>query len=123
MREFKFRAWEKKIKRMWVVRDWDFAHGWIEVKDATGGDCPDVADVEIMQYTGLKDKNGVEIYEGDILSFKPPVDVNLKKINVKVSFVDGAFMVVTEGFEWLLFSMNKKNKIVGNIYENPKLLS
>lgn len=69
----------------------------------------------LMQYTGLKDKNCVEIYEGDILQ-----DYDNDKIGI-VSFDKGSFIVTWENecydvYEW------SGEAVIGNIYENPELL-
>lgn len=78
-------------------------------------------DLKIMQYTGLKDKNNKEIYEGDILS-----DGNNKK-PYKVIFENGSFRAEFEGdFEEYSFDLidvvAQGCEIVGNIYENPELI-
>ncbi len=62
MREFKFRAWDKWRNEMIAPNGGDFI-GWHG--PSNWGKC-----FEVMQYTGLKDKNGVEIYEGDIVRIK-----------------------------------------------------
>lgn len=82
-------------------------------------------DTPIMQYTGLKDKNNNEIYDGDILGR----ETNRNFIFV-VSFGNGCFAGYTEPSKnhWLRVSeaMNLKRspyvEIIGNIYENPELL-
>ncbi len=61
MREIKFRAWHKKAKKM---VDWkELVTNWLLQNILRDGD----ENIELMQYTGLKDKNGKEVYEGDIL--------------------------------------------------------
>ena len=73
MREIKFRAWDKNQKRMFIIQSltWDVSGQLIYFL------LENVS--ELMQFTGLKDKNGKEIYEGDIIiadwSFKEPTEI------------------------------------------------
>lgn len=75
----------------------------------------------IMQFTGLTDKNGKEIYEGDVVKTvwvsNDPADEMIEVS--EVVYKDGAFYTD----EYLLSETNEATEIIGNIYENPELLN
>lgn len=77
----------------------------------------------VMQYTGLKDKNGKEIYEGDILKYVVPADGEITDQDVEyveeVIFDDGIFCV--DGYV-PVSCFNDEAEVIGNIHENPELL-
>ena len=66
------------------------------------------------QYTGLEDKNGVEIYEGDFISCQNKIG--------QVKYEESMFVVDFERTKGHLFTISDKCEIIGNIYENPELL-
>ena len=121
MREIKFRAWDKEEKKM--VYDVEYAYDGYPIDTASSFgemlDCPDFYNV--MQYTGLKDKNDKEIYEGDIVHFKT---LRSKEYIGEVkSYEDAAsfFVVVKKHYMECLDDVYEL-KVLGNIYENKELL-
>lgn len=121
-REIKFRAWDKYENKIRKVRGINFTNKdlWLKIEDnrIMGAN---FFEVELMQYTGLKDKNGKEIYEGDIIKFTDNYNTDIpEKIGV-VKFNNASFYI-TDGayscYRWIDINI----EIIGNIYENPDLL-
>lgn len=125
-RSIKFRAWDEDKKEMFRVgslRYHDVAD-YLATDDWYGKDfwAPGShRSRTIMQFTGLKDKNGTEIYEGDIVKTGDLVG--------PVSFGRGVYEVAWRGY--LSSSFNKRLcvhdtrslEVIGNVYEHPELLS
>src|SRR5690625_1949069 len=118
MREIKFRAWNNDKKYMEYDVDIN-SDG--QVIEYNYGYYAGSYDYPIMQYTGLKDKNGREIYEGDIVKY--PHIVGFDDI-WKVEFNNGSFVIRETIVKISLRELAHKNnlEVIGNIYENPKLL-
>ena len=117
MREIEFRAWDqvkKKMVRCSIHQDGLAIQAGYNIMTA-----PTPARFMVpMQYTGLKDANGVKIFEGDILSHA------LGSVEGVVSFWEGSFICGISISDNALVKYNtpKYVKIIGNIYENPELL-
>lgn len=127
-REIKFRAWDSENKFMRDdIGEIHFLEGGIKIYGcATQIGNGWAKDNPLMQYTGLKDKNGVEIYEGDI------VKCFLGAVTGHVVFDNGCFSLkLTDIFKPLMgYDINSipplydlgDISIIGNIYENAELL-
>jgi len=117
-REIKFRAWDKNRKLM--VSDENLSRlnqVWETEKFKTPiGEGVNLGiSLELMQYTGLKDKNGKEIYEGDILEDKYDNVGAVEFSHARFSWPHGVDWGEIE-VEW------DEIEVIGNIYENPELL-
>ena len=113
MREIKFREWETERKSMsYSTReDFDDMVGFRFLHTEGGKRI-------LMQYTGLKDKNGREIYEGDILKGLCPLR-NEWVGNVK--YLAPYYAILGKRSHLMLENFNDM-RVIGNIYENPELL-
>ena len=122
MREIKFRVWDndekiiKKVesinfplggesssKTVCVYNEEEYCYEW-------------VYDYELMQYTGIKDKNNKEIYEGDIVEFYSNVEDEI--ITEKVEYHFGIY----RAGDYFVGKIYNKCEVIGNIYENKDLL-
>lgn len=129
MRDIKFRAWDKTINYMdYRVRFSHFEDG-IEVLDSWSSWRELKKDeYELMQYTGFKDINGVEIYEGDILKW---TDFEMNNTTINPVYLEGTTPIFNVYVDELIYAttlltLNKIKdgyfEVIGNIYENPELL-
>ncbi len=109
-REIKFRVWDKV----------DYMSSPFSLQDLQERKIQFTQDCPVMQYTGLKDKEGKEIYEGDVLLYKNEWETFIPVTKNVVLFEYGMFkMQNTVG---TLSSKTSEIEIIGNIYENPELI-
>ena len=128
MREIKFRAWDKDNFEMFTYDQIGDVVFGLE-HDGTVSlficDSEETPNVDVMQYTGLKDRANVEIYEGDILE-----DESGHVCEVVYLDCQAAFMVVNRAFgaeDWMGLvdqgvSATEWAKVIGNTHESPELL-
>ncbi|MDK0595790.1 YopX family protein [Clostridium perfringens] len=132
-REVKFRIWDKTSNRM-LYQD-DFERVELDTKNKMVSlvrsetiessyvlDYEDGIEAEIMQYTGLKDKNGKKVYEDDIIQYShKAVGMILRKVRMKYGMwgIEGIVKGTQIPFANILES---EYEVIGNIHENPELL-
>ena len=117
LENLKFRAWDKRIKLMNDVTVIDFENEEVYYKHWRYGHSEAIAfsDIELLQSTGLKDKNDVEIFEGDIL--KGPMDFG------PAGFVESVAPVSyhkINGYQ-LHYFLLEHTEVIGNVYEDKNI--
>jgi uncharacterized phage protein (TIGR01671 family) len=130
MRVIKFRAWDK-LGHTWLTAD-------KLLNPIFSGDMVNFTlednyvfsirqdGIELMQYTGLLDKNGKEIYEGDVVQYRvSPSHTPYAYHKAQVTFEHGAFTPLPgyAGSDDLSDFHNTSYEVIGNIYENPEILN
>ncbi len=130
MREIKFRFWHRNAKK-YIDDLCLYSDGQIGDVSECFHNLEDTENYSIEQYTGLKDKNGKDIYEGDILFLETNTELSFI---VVVEFFEGSFTspyyyrrmgqgkVEVVGRAHNVGSLLKDSEIIGNIHENPELL-
>jgi uncharacterized phage protein (TIGR01671 family) len=128
MRPIKFRAWHKIQEEELEMRK-VIAIDWVNYKVdvESHGDFEyityELEDTVLMQFTGLLDKNGKEIYEGDVMRYK----ARHYEFNGEVVFRDGGYALKRNGQTYELCAGAIQScdvmEVIGNIYENKELLN
>ena len=129
----KFRAWDKRRKEMWKVATLHIEDEYADLFKTNIYEKPfdnpwaKFEDLIFLQSTGLKDKNGVEIFEGDIVILTSKsinyADTYWHKYAEVFQHPNGAYRLRGKGiYETELYSNRKQVTLTGNIYETPELL-
>ena len=133
-REIKFRAWNKYTSKMLEQEGISGSNSYISFLDFYYDNSEDrnfgsvINDLILMQFTGLLDKNGKEIFEGDLLQYD---GYNFKLINkekiYQIKYDDNLAQYYSYNLEnsfdtFLVVRAWKESKIIGNIFQNPELI-
>ena len=133
-REIKFRAWHKTFKKMFKIGQitleegiWNFEPN---NRDFIGMSIPYQPSMILMQYTGLHDENGKEIYEGDVVKItnKNSKVIPIKPLIAQIVWSEEylAYILITtsvkDAFENLGDYIDYDIEVIGNVFDNPELL-
>jgi uncharacterized phage protein (TIGR01671 family) len=123
MRDLEFRAWHKTREKMYIVMNLTRPeqNPFTLVRESIDGTSEVVltADLEIMQYTGLKDKNGVKIYENELIKYLGDFFVGRVGYDEK----SASYLLMNLGGSRLFSEYLSEGYVsVGNIHENPDMI-
>ena len=124
MKEFKMKAWLKKEKKMVAIIGIDFNYEYIRYTEDgnlfnENYKTAAFKDIELLQFSGAKDKAGQELYEADVIKFNDGIDDIYGLISYDDE--DGSYRVSYENITEHLSDLEGDFEIVGNIFENPDL--
>ena len=124
MKELKIKAWLKKEKKMVSIIGIDFNYEYIRYTEDDNlfnenYKTAEFKNIELLQFTGLKDNGGQELYEADVIKFNDGIDDIYGLISYDDE--DGAYRVSYENITEHLSEREGDFEIVGNIFENPDL--
>lgn len=135
MREIKFRAWDEINEVMHhdfqFIKSGDEGNDWVIFKSDKHAKYDEYIknpffsqQLKVMQYTGLTDKNGVEIYEGYVVDVQDEGYPFVKSWNGIVKMIDGSWLIENmQGDDGeYLFNEERDVEVIGNIYEHKHLL-
>ncbi len=114
----KFRAFLTETKTMHDVLQIDLSRSMVSLKIENASEWYWFKEVVLMQSTGLKDKNGVEIFEGDVVEWLGHRGVVEFVLNNQQTMIIGAPGYITD----LDYSTDFNTEVIGNIHDNPKIL-
>ena len=124
MKELKIKAWLKKEKKMVAIIGIDFNYEYIRYTEDDNlfnenYKTAEFKDIELLQFSGAKDKAGQKLYEADVIKFNDGIDDIYGLISYDDE--DGSYRVSYENITEHLSDLEGDFEIVGNIFENPKL--